>query len=254
MTIKSRVLAAAAAMALIGGVSAVGALSAGTATAATPSCGSVCTNTYPLEYSGQQQNAPQDVLDVLRQGSKVGQPVILFRASNADPAEDWTITGQGTVADFYAAGLLSPAMAKTYGCVQGTGTSEFPSCSAAVNDTAWQLQYAPYGVDSGLCMGVASAAVSGEAVALEPCGASAKTVWIQDTAVNDHSPQSGSFWVAVNGSGTQFSNPVVLTYPADASPTDKPRAQLTVTSLGQFSNANFDNDNQLWTAFTGVLP
>ena len=71
---------------------------------------------------------------------------------------------------------------------------------------------------------------------------------------NDHSPQSGVFWAAVNGSGASFSNPLVLTYPSGANPVDKPRVQLTVTNLAQFSNPNFDDDNQLWTAFTGVLP
>jgi hypothetical protein len=250
---KSKILAAASTLLLLGGAGAAGALSAGTASAATPSCGSTCTNTYPLEYSGEQQNAPVNVLDVFRQGEKAGTPVILFRSSNADPAEDWTITSQGDASDFYAAGLLSGAMAKTYGCVQGTGQWDFPSCSGAENDTAWELQYSPYGVDSGLCLGVAATAVSGEDVALEPCGATSKSVWVEDTVTNDHSP-AGQFFVAINGSGTNFSNPVVLTYPSSANPVDKPRVQLTVQSLGQFSQANFDNDNQLWTAFTGVLP
>ena len=50
MSIKSKVIAAAATMALIGGVGAV--TTPWTASAATPSCGSVCTNTYPQEYAG----------------------------------------------------------------------------------------------------------------------------------------------------------------------------------------------------------
>ncbi len=47
------------------------------------------------------------MLDVLRQGAKVGQPIILFRTSNTDPAEDFVPSIQGTTADFYAAGLVS---------------------------------------------------------------------------------------------------------------------------------------------------
>jgi len=251
LSIKRTVLAAVAALTIIGGTGATGALSA---TAATPSCGGSCINTYPLEYSGTHLNAPDFVLDVFRQGEHVGQPVILFRASNADPAEDWTITDQGKASDFYAAGMLSGAMAKSYGCVQGSGQYEFPSCATAVNDDAWELQYAPLGVDSGLCMGLASTAVSGEKVTLQPCGTSQKTVWIQDTRLTDHSPVPPGFWVAINGSGTQFSNPVVLTYPGSAYPTDIPRQSLVVKSLGQFSNPNFDDDTQAWTAFQGVLP
>ena len=46
---------------------------------------------------------------MLRQGEKVGQPIILFRASNNDPAEDFTISQQGLVSDFFTAGLVSAA-------------------------------------------------------------------------------------------------------------------------------------------------
>ncbi len=41
-------------------------------------------------------------MDVFRQGAKVGQPIILFRNSNSDPAEDFTVSFQGSVSDFYA--------------------------------------------------------------------------------------------------------------------------------------------------------
>ena len=55
------------------------------------------------------------MLDVLRQGEKVGQPIILFRESNSDPAEDFTISAQGLVSDFFAAGLVSAAVNLHYG-------------------------------------------------------------------------------------------------------------------------------------------
>ena len=38
---------------------------------------------------------PNFVLDVWRQGAKVGQPIILFRTSNTDPAEDINASFQG---------------------------------------------------------------------------------------------------------------------------------------------------------------
>ena len=401
MSIKHKLFATAAALALICGTGAAAAITAGPAGAATPSCGNACINTYPQEYAGQTNNTPQFVVDVYRQGNKSGQPVILFRGSNADPAEDWTISDQGTVADFYAAGLVSSAFALHYGCngfltVTGseipcetgsllplhapaaaptatttttggtvaigkycavityinaygettaspvsaaisttTATSTltvnspppspaFPftqpatgwnvyiaatstTCSApglvfhqqnatalpigtnyatattpvtsgpqppavnttglsatgAVNDTAWELQYAPYGVDSGLCMGLASTAVSGEGVSLQPCGVSSKTVWAEDTFSNDASSvtlDGTTYWAAINGSDTNFSNPYVLTYPVNAYPTDyltgnPHRPQLTVTNLQQFSQgASPDDSNQLWSAFPGDLP
>ena len=83
MSIKSKVLAAAATVTLVGGVGSVAALSAG---AATPSCGFHCIDIFSREFGTHQQ--PNYVMDVWRQGAKVGQPVILFRTSNTDPAED----------------------------------------------------------------------------------------------------------------------------------------------------------------------
>src|ERR1700723_2397057 len=144
MSIKSKVLAAAATLTLVGGVGVAGALTAGGASAATPSCGTSCINLFSHQF-GTHIN-PNYVVDVLRQGEKVGQPVILFRTANFDPAEDWTLAFQGTTADFFAAGLVSSAVALHYGCVVG---APFPNCDAGVDDPAFEIEYAPYGVDSG---------------------------------------------------------------------------------------------------------
>ena len=106
MSIKSKVLAATATLTLVGGLGAAGALTAGTASAATPSCGHSCINVFSKQFGTHK--SPNFVVDVLRQGEKVGQPIILFRTANFDPAEDFTVAFQGTVADFFAAGLVSP--------------------------------------------------------------------------------------------------------------------------------------------------
>jgi hypothetical protein len=127
------------------------------------------------------------------------------------------------------------------------------------NLPAFEFEYAPFGVDSGLCVGLAATAVWGEGVTLQPCGVSAKTVWITDT--ND-SPAtlSNGYIPLINGSDTNFSHPFVLTYPAFAFPTDKPRPQLTVTNLTGFSHGfppgpilSTVNSNQLWGADFGIL-
>ena len=60
---------------------------------------------------------PNFLLDVYQQHIRIGQPVILFRSSNNDPAEDFRLEFQGTVADFFDAGLVSAALALHYGCV-----------------------------------------------------------------------------------------------------------------------------------------
>src|SRR5579864_4867503 len=102
MSIKSKVFAAAATLTVVGGVSAVGMLSAG---AATPSCGFSCIDIFSRQFDTHHN--PQFVMDVWRQGAKTGQPIILFRSSNSDPAEDFTISFQGLVSDFHAVGLVS---------------------------------------------------------------------------------------------------------------------------------------------------
>ena len=242
MSIKSKVFAAAATLTLVGGVSAVGAMSA---SAATPSCGPTCVDIFSFEFG--HHASPNFVVDTWRQSAKVGQPIILFRTSDTDPAEDFTVSFQGATSDFFAAGLVSAAVDLHY----GAGAVGFP------DDPAFEIEYAPYGVDSGLCMGVGSTAVQGTKVALEPCGVSSKTVWITDTG--DSTTVTGGYVPLINGSDTNFSHPFVLTYPANGYPTDTPRPQLTTTNLTGFSGSflvpelGTVNDNQLWGADFGVL-
>jgi hypothetical protein len=265
MSIKSKVLAAAATLTLVGGVGTAGVLSAGAASAATPSCGIACVNLFSYQFGTHA--TPNYVVDVLRQGEKVGQPIILFRDANYDPAEDWTVAFQGTVADFFAAGLVSSAVALHYGCIAGV---TFPDCPFSVlttgtpgvdsNFLAFENEYAPFGVESGLCLGVASTAVQGEGVTLQPCGVSAKTVWILDTLDQQFTTAWAHGYIPlINGSDTNFSHPFVLTYPAAGFPTDKPRPQLFVSNLTGFSFhvgnlfGTGANGNQLWGATFGEL-
>ena len=65
------------------------------------------------------QRDPDYILDVFQQHIRIGQPIILYRSSNNDPAEDFRLEFQGTVADFYAAGMVSAALALHYGCIPG---------------------------------------------------------------------------------------------------------------------------------------
>jgi hypothetical protein len=139
----------------------------------------------------------------------------------------------------------------------GGGAAGFP------NDPAFENEYAPFGVDSGLCLGVAATAFNDEGVTLQPCGVSSKTVWIADVFDSPNTLFNG-YIPAINGSDTNFSQPFVLTYPNDSFPTDKPRPQLVVTNITGFSNTSppFNipgpelgtvNVNQLWGASFGIL-
>ena len=254
MGFKSKVFAAAATLTLVGGVSTVGMLSA---SAATPSCGNACVDIFSRVFGTHR--TPNFVLDVWRQGAKVGQPIILFRTSNTDPAEDFVPSVQGTTADFFAAGLVSAAVALHYGCIPAnspTGGGNFPNCLlTSVDDPAIEIEYSPFGVDSGLCVGVAATATAKEGVTLQPCGVSSKTVWVVD--INDSPATLRTGYVPlINGSTTNFSHPHVMTYPSNGFPTDRPRPQLFVNNLTGFSHGigtpiGSVDDTQLWGANFG---
>ena len=261
MSFKSKVLAAAATLTMVGGVGTMGVLTAGTAGAATPSCGPACINIFSRDFGTFRH--PNFTVDVLRQGAKVGQPIILFKTSNSDPALDWSLSFQGHTSDFCAAGLVSALTCLHYG---GAGTiipAHTTPAGVAVAAVkypdlpAWEVEYAPFGVDSGLCMGVAATASQNEGVSLQPCGVSGRTVWIGDSTDNPFS----RYVPVINGSNTNFSHPFVLTYPANGYPTDKPRPQIQVRNLTGFTQGGFPflpvissvNSNQLWSATFGVL-
>ena len=272
MSIKSKLLAGAATLTLVGGVGLAGALTAGPAAAGTPSCGPGCYNLWNQDFG------PNYVVDVLRQGEKVNQPIILFRNANFDPAEDWSLSFQGTVADFFVAGLVDAATALHYGCSAAATGFAGGTCAQFPNLNAFEIEYAPFGVDSGLCMGVAATAFQDEGVTLQPCGVSSKTVWIVDARTppanttdpggppSDVSGSAGElpgYVPLINGSNTNFSHPFVLTYPNNSFPTDKPRPQITVQNLTGFEAPGNGgvlpiistiSSNQLWNASIGVSP
>jgi hypothetical protein len=240
MSFKRKVAAAAATLTLVGGVGLAGALTAGSASAATPSCGFRCIDVFSKQFGTHAH--PNYVVDVYRQGERAGQKIILFRTANYDPAEDFTVAYQGTVADFYAAHMVSAALNLHY--------SNLP---------AFENEYAPFGVDSGLCMGVAVAAFDDEGVTLQPCGVSANTVWVLDYRDSWSTFSHGGYVPLINGSDTNFSHPEVLTYPNIRYPTDSSRPQLTITPLTGFSQGpngpelGTVNDDLLWGANFGVL-
>ena len=226
MSVKRKILAAAATLTMAGGLGAAGAL---TASAATPSCGNSCIDIFSYEFG--HHASPNFVLDVYRGTARAGTPIILYRAANNDAAEDFTVSFQGTVADFYAAGLVSAALDLHY--------SHF---------YAYEVEYSPNGVDSGYCVGVGSTAGNQTPVALEPCGSSSKTVWVVDS----FDTIRGGYVPLINGSDTNFSHPYVLHYPGNGYPTDTPRPQLNTYELQKYSNNSVYN-NELWGADFGVL-
>jgi len=226
MPVKRAIVAAAAALAVAGGAALAATFPAN---AETPSCGQTCIDLYggiPAVL-----NHASFIIASYKQGQATGTPIILFDVSNADPAEDFEVTSEAPVSDYFNAGLVSTSVGQLYG-----------------NDIAFEIEFTPFGAPTNQCVGVAATATAGEQVTLQPCGVSAKTVWIPDTsaAITD------SLAPLINGSTQDGSNPFVLTYPLGASPVDRPNPVLYVSNL-QENAAGQAPYNQLWSALTGTV-
>jgi hypothetical protein len=125
MFINRTVKAVIATLTIIGGVSATAPLSA---TAATTACGSQCGSVFSRELGSYSQAGP--VEDVLGGVAKVGQPVILKRASNSDPSED-IIPHRGLVSAFIRLAWCPPTSTTT--------TATCSQCSRNTRRTEWAL-------------------------------------------------------------------------------------------------------------------
>jgi hypothetical protein len=240
MSIRGKIMAAATVITLAGGVSAAGTL---TAQAATPSCYEHCTELYTQKFSDLF------ILDALLQKGKAGQPIVLYRASNSDAAEDFTVFESARVSHFASTGLVSSAVAARYGGGCSRVSSVTHKCvSYYANDWAYKIEYAPDGVTSGLCIGVAKAPADGTKVVLESCGDPTKTTWVADA----NAALGNTAVPLVNGSDTSVSDPYVLNFPGSATPFQMPTPQLTTWKLQRYSNGKVYN-NQLWSADFGPV-
>ncbi|HUC57061.1 MAG TPA: hypothetical protein VMA95_06645 [Streptosporangiaceae bacterium] len=176
--------------AVLGGVMALAAalcttFAAVPASAATAQCGSLCTSFYPLS------TGTSDVLAVSHPSgtsASTGEAVTISAASTTNQGEDWVLEIQGTVSDFYEAGLMSSAMNMHFG-----------------SDDVYEIDYAPDATWTGECLGVSSSNGSGS-VTLQPCGETAATLWVADTA-----DQNGRAVPLINGNNNNFSAPYGLT-------------------------------------------
>jgi hypothetical protein len=227
MSIRSKVLAAAATLTIVGGVSAVGTLSAN---AATPQCGQGCIEIFSRAF-GTPAN-PNFVETVFGGVAKAGVPTILHSASSSDPAEDLIVPLAGPVSMFYANGMVSAAVNSHYG-----------------SETAVQIEYAPFGVPTGLCAALATTAYQNEGLTLQQCSTPGTTVWIIDTA--DSPATAPTYFPLVNGSTTNFSHPFGMTFPGRADPAHKLFPQIKVRHL--IDNPADVPDSQLWGRDFGVV-
>jgi hypothetical protein len=222
MSIKSKMLAAAAALTLAGGLSTAGTV---TASAATPQCANNCITPRTAAYPGFVET-------VLFGLPLRGAPTIVSPAAGWNPAEDFTLpTGHPVNASYYYAnGMVSAAVASHY---EGAGY------------LALQIEYAPYGKPTGLCSGIATTAYQNEALSLQPCSTPYTTVWILDFK---DSQIPGDYSI-INASTTDFTHPFVMTILGN------PAHQLFAPIILQHLTGNPGNvpANQLWATAAGTL-
>ena len=108
--------------------------------------------------------------------------------------------------------------------------------------SAYEIEYTPGASPSILCLGTAALPAGGTQVTLQPCGRTAKTVWLlapQETS-------AGFFYVLISAATLSSSgHPFVLTEVA-------PGAPLVTTQLVASTAAGFAH--QEWGTEPGVLP
>ncbi len=233
MSIKSKIFAAAATLTMVGGIGAAGTLTAGAASAATPSCGHNCIDIFSQQFGTHKH--PTFVLDVFQaegQGRAAHHPVA--RPATPTRAKTSPSPFQGTVNDFFKAGLVTASLNLHYSKLVG------------VRDRVLARRRGQRPVRRR----------RHHRRQRHPGGPRAVRPVRQDRVGGGllrHSIK-GHFVPLINGSDTNFSHPYVLNYPGNgAYPTDKPRPQLTTWTLSKYSNGTVFN-NQMWSANFGVLP
>jgi hypothetical protein len=222
MSIKTKVLAAAATLTVASGLSTVGTLPA---RAATPQCGPGCIQIFNAKFG---TNAHPNFVETVFHGvAAVGQPTILAPPSSSNPAGDLIATHPASgnlVSDFFAAGLVSAAVNQHYG-----------------TEMAVQIEYAPHGQRTGLCSALATTAYQNEGLTLQPCSTPGTTVWIVDTA---DAPTAAPYFPIVNGSTTDFTHPFAMII--HGNPAHKQFPQIKVQRLR--GNPDHVRISQLWGA------
>jgi hypothetical protein len=230
MSVKAKIAAAAATFALAGG--GLGMLGMLSASAATYRCGSNCEDLYTQKFGHHY------LLATFQGKAAANQEIILAKASNRDPAEDFVPKYLGSVGSFN-------------GHYPRLITSQFDTRYSSVS--AYEFQYEPNGVNSNLCLGTSPGQVAqaGSKVLLEPCGKHRNSVWAVFTGQFAGEYTTSGYGVLINAATDSFSDPLVLTYPA-GKPTDVPSPRLDVQPLHASINMTILN-NQQWAYRTGPV-
>lgn len=232
LSIKRKLLAAVATLTIVGAVSAA---ATGAASAATPECAGNCISVFSRELDTYPQ--PNFVEAVLGGGgANVGQPVGLKRANRFDPSQDLQPDvpegTRGKVSDFYAAGMVSAEVNSHYGSLD-----------------AVQQRYAPFGMPTDLCVGLASVAYQNQGLTLQPCSVPATTVWVVHSGL---APTTPGYFPIINASTTDFRRPFAMHLPRNKVASGRP-LQMHARRLQFRTGKKRLPARQLWGVHFGEL-
>src|SRR5260370_15068228 len=213
MSIRRRILGSIATLTLVGGTSA--AVAVAPVNAATTACGAGCSALCVQKWGSGYVSAV--ALGIAR----VGQAVVLSPAGQYS-WEDFRLLYEGTVATFYNAGIVGPAVGQTWPL-----------------NGVFEYGFAPNGSPTGLCLGTAITAANGAAVTLQPCNTRSKVLWIPLPIDN-----IGAYEPLINGTDTVTATPHVLTA---GKPGQGPSTQELYLVAGTFATV------QMWKNLSGVL-
>lgn len=224
-----RTIRAAVAVLIASGVSAAAPLAA---SAGTPACGPGCIGVFSNELGTYAQ--PNFVEHVWGGAASIGTPTGLTQASGADSSEDFINTHPGLVSDYYNLGLVSADVDRHYAGLKAS-----------------QLEYAPLGVPTGLCVGAADDPYQNEPLSLQSCTIPGRTVWIIGTSLSPATAVKG-FFPIVSGATSDFSHPFTMSYPrhVDTSETLPPIRLRHLKFLGGDKTVPAE---QLWGVKLGAL-
>jgi hypothetical protein len=233
------VLATGVAVTSVIGLSAASVASAATThskPAATPACGFNCFNLSSLVLGpGTIQNAY--VPGNTGVGGRVGQKVNMRYANNSAPNQDFEGAKVGTLLNFCPNFGGTGLSATSYVCIN------YPS-----NYPVFESNWAPFGNQSGLCVGAFQPVYNGENVTLQNCGTQTSTIWVGDLKnATIHHGRLYTPWV--NGASNNFSHP--LTLQVDPG-TPRPLNQLKLANLNTLTGGVSPDQQEFTFSFGPV--
>jgi hypothetical protein len=211
---------------------------------ATPACGSYCQD-FSSRLLGPRTIANAYVSgDTGAVPGHPGQDVTLKYASNSHPNEDFNVQQVGFVSDFCRSNTNPD------GILRSTSVA----CIDYYGNPVYELDWTPFGNDSGYCAGTMGTPYNGMNVKLVDCGSTEGSLFIQDNsnagpATNGCSNTSGNtsdtgpnFSDYISGATTQFSHPYVATVNAG---THRPDNQLQLWRRNVLTGGSI-RDAQEW--------